>query len=371
MKFVSTLSLVSAILLAVTPINAALLDGNTFTPDNSLLAETNGTYIVKLRSGTDTQQFLDQTNSFAGGNKTYKHTYDSKVFKGFAAKLTQEEIDGLKQDSRVEYIEEDGVMHIATDQANPPSWGLTRISQRALKLDAPYQYPDNGGEGIDIWVVDTGIQDSHKDFEGRAKMAKSFITGEKEVDLNGHGTHVAGTVGSASYGVAKKAKIYGVKVLNGKSVANMSLGGGKSKAINDAVNAAVSDGVAFIVAAGNEAADACTGSPSGASSAFAVAASDKADKQANFSNYGTCVKIYAPGVDITSLWKGEDGAKNTISGTSMASPHVAGVAALYLASGKYTSVNALYGALVSNATPNVISNPTKGTPNKLAYNTPA
>ncbi|KAI9595170.1 putative alkaline serine protease [Syncephalis fuscata] len=365
-----------------------LADNAFQASDNSLLSEVKGTYIVKLRAGNDAKRFIAQTNNFVG--KKYKYTYNSKSFQGFATQLSENEVKSLQKDSRVEYIEEDGIMQIAADQASPPSWGLTRVSERVLDLTKPFVYPDTAGEGVDIWIVDTGVQESHADFEGRAKLIKSFVTGEANADLNGHGTHVAGTVGSATYGVAKKAKIYGVKVLNGrgsgtisgvlagiqyvaqnarpgKSVVNMSLGGGKSKVIDDAVNAAVEAGIAFIVAAGNNAGDACAGSPSGASSAFAVAASDKTDKQAYFSNFGNCVKVYAPGVDITSLWKGNDGAKNTISGTSMASPHVAGVAALYLASGKYSTVNALYGALVSNATPNVISNPTKGTPNKLIY----
>ncbi|KAI9598850.1 putative alkaline serine protease [Syncephalis fuscata] len=389
MKFVSALSLVSAILLAVTPINGAILEDNAFqASDNSLLSEVKGTYIVKLRAGSDAKQFIAQTNNFVG--KKYKHTYNSKSFQGFATQLSENEVKRLQKDSRVEYVEEDGIMQITANQVTPPSWGLTRVSERALDLTKPFVYPDTAGEGVDIWVIDTGIQESHADFGGRAKLIKSFVTGEANADLNGHGTHVAGTVGSATYGVAKKAKIYGVKAFNssgsgtasgvlasiqyvtqnarpGKSVVNMSFGGSKSKAVDDAVNDAVKAGIAFIVAAGNNAGDACEGSPSSASSAFAVAASDKTDKQAYFSNFGNCVKVYAPGVDITSLWRGNNGAKNTISGTSMASPHVAGIAALYLASGKYSTVNALYGALVSNATPNVISNPTKGTPNKLIY----
>ncbi|KAI9592450.1 peptidase S8/S53 domain-containing protein [Syncephalis fuscata] len=358
----------------------------------SLKESIQGNYIVKLRPGNQLHAFISEHNSFAQGASA-EHTYDLGRFQGFSGKLNEDQLARYKQDPRVEYVQAQNIMTIAGQQASPPSWGLPRVSQRNLDNSAPYVYPDTAGEGAEIWVIDTGVVATHSDFEGRATMAKSFVKNEANTDMHGHGTHVAGTTASKSYGVAKKAKVFGVKVLNGqgsgsdadviagvqyvaqnarrgKSVVNMSLGGPKSQALDDAVNAAVDAGVVFIVAAGNDSKDACIGSPSGASKVFAVAASDKNDQQAYFSNIGKCVKTYAPGMDIKSLWKGTDGSTNTISGTSMASPHVAGVAALYLAAGNYSSVNDVYSALIANATPNVIKGASPNTVNRMVYNQP-
>ena len=221
-------------------------------------------------------------------------------------------------------------------------------------------------------------------------MLTSFIAGEANTDLNGHGTHIAGTIGSKTYGVAKKATLYGVKVLNGqgsgswsgviaginyvvknavpgKTIINMSLGGSKSQALNDAVDAAYAAGVVVIVAAGNDAGDAALVSPAGASGAFAVGATDNTDTLASFSNRGKAVRLFAPGVNITSLWKGANGATNTISGTSMASPRVAGITALFMANKQYTSAAAVYADLINLSTPNVIKRVDVNTPNRLAY----
>jgi len=224
-------------------------------------------------------------------------------------------------------------------------------------------------------------------------MAKSFIPGEDDVDMNGHGTHVSGTIGSTTYGVAKQVNIFGVKVLDaqgsgsdsdvlaginyvtgvvrpGKTVINMSLGGGKSQSIDDAVTAAAKAGVVVIVAAGNDGndADACQGSPSGASGAFAVGATDNTDTLADFSDAGSCVKILAPGVNITSLWLSDDSATNTISGTSMATPHVVGVAALLMSQKSYTTAQAVYDDLTATAGQNAIQNVPSGTVNAIVYN---
>jgi subtilisin family serine protease len=324
-----------------------------------------------------------------------KYNYDATVFNGVAGTFTPAFLDELKRQhpNDVAYIAEDGKRHIVGSQRNPPSWGLTRVGEHDLNLSLPYAYPDVAGEGVDVWVIDTGVQDTHTDFGGRAKLVKSFVANETATDLNGHGTHCSGTIGSATYGVAKKASIFGLKVMNGKgegedsdliaavqyvvqnvrkgkTVISMSLGGPKTQPIDDAMNAAVAQGVVAIVAAGNDGADACEYSPAGASAVLAVGATDRTDTIASFSNYGKCVGIFGPGVNIKSLWKGREGATNTISGTSMATPHVAGVAALYMSAKDYNSPQEVYDALKAAATKGVIKElPDSDSPNSLVFNT--
>jgi subtilisin family serine protease len=383
-----------AITLALAVTANALVDHVHDTIDSALLNEIKGSYIVKLRPGNEPKDFFGLGINLVGlidVRVRIRHVFDYGRFQGFSGKLTNEEIAQLKRDRRVEYIEPDQIFHADAEQTDLLNWGLSRVSQRMLDLTQPYIYPDHAGEGIDVWVIDSGIQDNHTDFGGRAAQVKNFVTNETNTDLSGHGTHVAGIIGSATYGVAKKVNIYGVKVLNinnfgttsniiagiqyaalhtrpGKTIINMSLSGSKSTSINDAVNAAVEAGAAVFVAAGNTQSDACDYSPSSATSAFTVAASDYYDVHASYSNYGRCVDIYAPGTSITSLWIGPDGVNRVSSGTSMATPHVAGVAALYLASGKYNTVAELYAALSENATPGVLIGVPSDTPNKLVYN---
>ena len=253
-------------------------------------------------------------------------------------------------------------------ETNAP-WGLARISHRdglTLGTFSKYIYSDDGGEGVDVYVIDTGTNIEHVDFEGRASWGKTIPKKDEDVDGNGHGTHCSGTIAGKKFGVAKKAKIYAVKVLrsNGAgtmsdvikgvewtvtrhldqvkaakdgsrkgfkgSSANMSLGGGKSIALNLAVNAAVDNGIHFAVAAGNDNSNSCNYSPAAAEKAVTVGASTLADERAWFSNHGTCNDIFAPGLNILSAWTGSKYATNTISGTSMASPHVAGLLAYFL-----------------------------------------
>ncbi|RKO88507.1 peptidase S8/S53 domain-containing protein [Blyttiomyces helicus] len=272
----------------------------------------------------------------------------------------------------------------------PPSWGLQRISNRDLPLSKTYVYPDSAGANVDAYIIDTGVLIKHPEFQGRARVGKSF-TDDGDADGNGHGTHVAGTIGSISYGVAKKVNLIAVKVLDArgsgtisavlggidwvakeapksgrKSVANMSLGGGKSRAMEDAVKAAIKAGVVFAVAAGNSAGDACKVSPAGVAEAITVAASDKNDRLASFSEWGSCVDVIAPGVDITSTWN--NGKINTISGTSMASPHVAGVVALALAEGNFSSPAAVEHYLKSVSSKDRITGSLRSTPNNFLYN---
>lgn len=254
--------------------------------------------------------------------------------------------------------------------------------------DKKYNYPDAAGEGVTAYVIDTGIHISHKDFGGRASYGFNAIDkSDKAEDDNGHGTHVAGTIGGTKHGVAKKAKVVAVKVLDGEgsgtteqvvagldwvtknhkgpSVANMSLGGGVDEALDTAVKKAIDSGVTFGVAAGNESSDAGQSSPARVKEAITVASSTKDDEQSDFSNFGTAVDLYAPGSDITSDWNSGDDATKTISGTSMATPHVVGAAAVYLAGHKDAKPADVEKALTAGATADKISNPSEGTPNKL------
>ncbi|KAJ3334377.1 hypothetical protein HDU76_000070 [Blyttiomyces sp. JEL0837] len=292
----------------------------------------------------------------------------------------------------IAFIEQDQIMTIMDYdyQDNPPSWGLKRIGSRTLPLPKNYTYPDSAGEGVDAYIVDTGCTIAHPDFEGRAVVGASFSTDKNDKDGNGHGTHVAGTVAGAKFGVAKKAKIVAVKVLNSqgsgtnsdviagvewvatnapkrskKAVANMSLGGGASAALDKAVKAAVEAGVPFAVAAGNSAGDACKLSPARVKEAVTVAASDSKDKLASFSERGACVDIIAPGVDITSTWN--NGKENTISGTSMASPHVCGVLALAMGEKEFPNPKAVKDFIIGIGTRAAVTGVPKNTVNVLLY----
>ncbi|ORX77808.1 serine protease [Basidiobolus meristosporus CBS 931.73] len=362
-------------------------------------------YVVKIKNTADPQEVdrylkskLDLHNRARDGNHAeLKVKISMDDYFAYAGVLTESLVSDLRSNDNIEYIEAEQIFKISATQNNPPSWGLARVSQHpALNKTLVYNYPDQAGDGVDVYIIDTGINVKHSDFQGRATLPISFIDGEATDDLNGHGTHVAATVGGATYGVAKKVRLIGVKVLGGdgsgtttgvlsgidwvanqakttgrKSVANMSLGGGNSDALNDAITAAVKAGVSFIVAAGNESQDACNVSPANGRSVLAVGATAITDAQADFSNFGKCVKIFAPGVDITSAWIGGNGATNQISGTSMASPHVAGIAALYLSQKTFQTPDDLYQALSSHATQNAVVGIAADTPNLLAYNSVA
>jgi len=282
------------------------------------------------------------------------------------------------------------------------SLGINRISEKVLQLTGDYRY-DNDGAGVQAFIVDTGIRTTHTEFSGRAVWGANYVGDGQNTDCNGHGTHVAGTVGGSLYGVAKKVTLIAVKVLgctgsgttagvisgiqytsnnkNGKpSVANMSLGGGYSKALNDAVAAAVKAGISFAVAAGNENQNACNTSPASEPSAITVGSTDvddngsaEKDIRSSFSNFGTCVKILAPGSLIKSAWHTSNTATNTISGTSMAAPHVCGAAALYLGENPTATPSQVTTFLTSQATSNVItmncgtSSACNQTPNKMLF----
>ncbi|TJZ49575.1 S8 family peptidase [Streptomyces piniterrae] len=344
----------------------------------------NGSYIVMLKKSVRTAETGDLADKYGG---KVKRNYSSVG--GFSTSgLTEEEAKRLAADPAVDKVVQNKKFHIDGTQDNPPSWGLDRIDQADTEGDKKYNYPDSAGEGVTAYVIDTGVRTTHKDFEGRASSGFDAVDGDDDAnDGNGHGTHVAGTIAGAAHGVAKKAKIVAVRVLDdqgsgtteqvvagidwvtknhkGPSVANMSLGGGADEALDAAVKKAIESGVTFGVAAGNESTDAGQGSPARVKEAITVASSTDKDEQSDFSNFGSVVDLYAPGSDITSDWNDSDEGTKIISGTSMATPHVVGAAAVYLAGHQDAKPEDVAKALTDGATPDKITNPSEGTPNKL------
>jgi serine protease len=322
---------------------------------------------------------------------------------GYFARLTPALLKEILEHPQVKYVEQDQVMSItsaveAEDEAPlavitqvGATWGLDRIDQRDLPLNQQFIYDSRAGTGVDVFIVDTGLLITHTQFGGRASAVFNAITNEANNDLNGHGTHVGGTVAGTTYGVAKGATLKAVKVLSGsgsgttagvisgvnyvtnnkvasrRSVANMSLGGGASATLDSAVANSVTAGVIFAVAAGNDNANACNSSPARVTSAITVGASASNDARSTFSNIGTCVDVFAPGTSITSAWIGSASATNTISGTSMASPHVAGVAALHASVDPALPPTSYQSYIIQTATANKITNVGTGSPNRLLY----
>jgi subtilisin family serine protease len=338
-------------------------------------------YIVVVKEGADGRAVA----AVAGVQPKFEYT---AVLNGFAAELNAGQLNAVQRNPDVEYVEEDQEATVDTTQpmdSTGQPWGLDRIDQRYLPLSGSYTYTSTGAN-VRAYIIDTGLQANHPEFETRASNVYDAFGGNG-ADCNGHGTHVGGTVAGKTYGVAKRAYLRGVRVLDcagsgsysgiiagvdwvrknrvNPAVANMSLGGGYSSSVNTAVANLANSGVFVAVAAGNSNANACNYSPASAGAAYTVAASERTDTRASFSNYGSCVDGYAPGAGIKSAWL--SGGTNTISGTSMASPHVAGVAALYKATYGNASSSTIASWLSNNATPGVIkSNPT-GTPNRLLY----
>ena len=324
------------------------------------------------------------------GNKGRKNHVYGKALKGFSATLSEKAAQKIAEDPRVAYVEEDGIVTIDATQSGA-TWGLDRIDQRDLPLSTTYTY-NTTASNVKAYIIDTGIRTSHSQFGGRAINGYDAVDGAlPAADCHGHGTHVAGTVGGSTYGVAKGVTLVAVRVLDcagsgansgviagvdwvtsdhaagAPAVANMSLGGGISTALDDAVRRAVADGVTFAVASGNENTNACNSSPARVAEAITVNSTTSTDARSSFSNYGTCTDIFAPGSSITSSWYSSDTATNTISGTSMATPHVAGAAALYLADNPSASPAAVWTAMRDSSTPNKVTNPGTGSPNRLLY----
>jgi len=336
-------------------------------------------YIVVFKEGTTPEQRQEHIASVG----TVQRIYDLPTFSGYAATLDDDALEKVRSSKLIAYIEADQVVQAsqACRVQQDATWGIDRLDSRDLPLLSNYTYSRTGA-GVDVYIVDTGIYTGNVDFEGRAIWGANFVGDGKDTDCNGHGTHVAGTVGSATYGVAKGVTLIAVKVLgcSGQgttsgvidgiawtanqasskkkpSVANMSLGGGASSAMDNAIKGAIGAGVTFVVAAGNDNADACNYSPARVPEAITIGAtgtSSNQDIRASFSNYGTCVDVFAPGLEITSTWIGSPTAINTISGTSMASPHTAGVAALLLEEYPSAAPDDIAQLITSTATPDII-----------------
>lgn len=329
-------------------------------------------------------------------------TYHSAL-NGGVMQMTEARARALSNHAFVDYVEQDSMVQLivplSTSQQTPtPSWGLDRIDQHLLPLDTTYNY-SNDGSGVNAYVIDTGIYISHTEFSGRATIGADFVNDGNSGDCNGHGTHVAGTIGGTQYGVAKNVNLIAVRVLNCSgsgtiagviagidwvtttkqsadlafpsiphpTVANMSLGGGTSSSLDTAVNNSINSGITYVIAAGNSSRNACNFSPARVSAALTIGATDKTDTRPTWSNYGKCLDLFSPGVGITSAWIGSDTATNTISGTSMATPHVAGVVALKLHQNPSATPSMVTSELINKTTKNVVNSSGKYSPNRLLF----
>jgi subtilisin family serine protease len=329
----------------------------------------------------------------AATNGTVGYVYEDAL-KGYSISLDESQLSTIAADARVDYIEADLPVSTFTTQTNAP-WGLDRIDQRNRPLSGTFTYTRTGS-GVKAYIIDTGIRFSHSQFGGRATSGYDAVDGGSADDCNGHGTHVAGTVGGSTYGVAKSVSLVAVRVLNcagsgttsgviagvnwvtgnhaagQPAVANMSLGGGASSSLDTAVRNSIADGVSYAIAAGNGdifgfPQNACNYSPARVAEAMTISATDSSDRKASWANYGTCVDWFAPGVSITSAWYTSNTATNTISGTSMATPHTAGVAAQYLQGTPSASPATVRSALYNLTTKNVVVSPGSGSPNALLF----
>ncbi len=347
------------------------------------VTERSAEVIIRLRAGVDAEA---EARAVVSGGGRVTHMYRS-VFPGFSARLSDAAVIALARNPRVASVERDSPVRAAVTQS-PAPWGLDRIDQPQLPLSGSFSYPDEA-TGVAVYVIDTGIYPEHVDFEGRvAPGFTSIADGSGTTDCNGHGTHVAGTVGGRIYGVAKRATLVPVRVLDcdasgslsgviagldwvaahhpagAPAVANVSLSGTASTSLDTAVTALIDDGVTVVVAAGNGNTDACSVSPARVAAAVTVAASDKADVRAPSSNYGNCVDLFAPGVSVTSAAPSGATATAVLSGTSMAAPHVAGAVALLVGRAALTPAEAV-SQLLATSTRDVVVDAGTGTPNRL------
>ena len=393
---------VLATILGGSVLSPAWADDNTETPAAGDIIQNQ--YIVTLVPNITEQLGLTSLTTaiqtllagIGGGEVLY--TYDNALL-GMTVRLTNLQASLLGILPGVISVEPDRVVSTVAVQNNA-TWGLDRVDQPALPLDSSFQYPDSGGRDVNIYVVDTGVRTSHQEFTGRIVPGRNFVSDnplsflfggsvdpENYEDCNGHGSHVAGTAAGSTYGVAKQANVVPVRVLSCSgsgstsaviagidwvagnhqkpAVANLSLGGFTSTALDTAVANAVDAGVTMVVAAGNDNTDACNGSPNRVPEALTVGATTRDDARSSFSNYGACVDLFAPGSDITSAWYQSDTQTNSIDGTSMAAPHAAGAAALYLAANPSATPDAVNLALVNDTATGAISNAGNQSPNRL------
>ncbi|MEI1687445.1 S8 family peptidase [Acinetobacter baumannii] len=387
---------VSAICLSIAATHLVYAASNVVNPINDS-SQAKGIiknqYIVILNKDAGPSKDFAQNIAKQHAGKVLQ-SYDT-VLKGFAIYLPDTAgtafIEAMKKNPNVLSVESDTIVNIdATTQSNP-DWGLDRIDQKALPLNSTYSYLQTGS-GTTAYIVDTGILSSHQEFSGRVLSGYTAISdGNGTTDCNGHGTHVAGTVGGTTYGVGKNVNLVPIRILgcdgsgassnviagldwilkNGKkpAVVNMSLGGATSSSLDSAVENLYNNGYVMVVAAGNSNTDACTSSPARVSKAITVAATDNTDTRASYSNYGSCVDIFAPGSQINSSWIGSNTATKILNGTSMATPHVAGVVAEMLQSTPTASPQTISTNLLNQASSNVVKNPS-GSPNRLLYKSP-
>ncbi len=396
MEIVMNIRQVSAICLSIAATHFVYAASNVVNPVNDS-SQAKGIiknqYIVILNKDAGPSKDFAQNIAKQHAGKVLQ-SYDT-VLKGFAIYLPDTAgaafIEAMKKNPHVLSVESDTIVNIdATTQSNP-DWGLDRIDQKALPLNSTYSYLQTGS-GTTAYIVDTGILSSHQEFSGRVLSGYTAISdGNGTTDCNGHGTHVAGTVGGTTYGVAKSVNLVPIRILgcdgsgassnviagldwilkNGKkpAVVNMSLGGATSSSLDSAVENLYNNGYVMVVAAGNSNTDACTSSPARVSKAITVAATDNTDTRASYSNYGSCVDIFAPGSQINSSWIGSNTATKILNGTSMATPHVAGVVAEMLQSTPTASPQTISTNLLNQASSNVVKNPS-GSPNRLLYKSP-
>lgn len=348
-----------------------------------------GQYIVVLKRDVGAEDALSIRAEALARGAQLRHVYQAAL-NGFAARLPAQAVEALRRHPRVDFIEPDTVVTADDTQSGAP-WGLDRIDQRALPLNSAYTYGATGS-GVKAYIVDTGIRSTHVQFGGRVTSGYTAISdGRGTSDCAGHGTHVAGTVGGSTSGVAKQVSLVAVRVLGcdgsgstsgviagidwvtndhqagQPAVANLSLGSDPSSSLDTAVRNSIADGVTYAIAAGNDNASACNYSPGRVDAAITVGSTTSTDGRSSFSNWGTCLDTFAPGSSITSTMNGSDTATGTKSGTSMATPHVAGVAATYLQGNPSASPTSVRDAIVNSATPNVVTSPGSGSPNRLLY----